>query len=534
MVLLASTASGYGQFSAMAAGELALSLRIQTVRKYRQDPNYVHFRSPGWFQVGVNDGYVTLAPTGCSDVAWFPPTPFCKIGATGYVIFGDINSDGLRDDITNRYWEITGVTPAAFLEPYYPEYVYLYSAPPSKLRRPLNLFADNSASIFYNINTQDVKQYDLTNYSYYREYSARALMDAEIVPGVYDFIFPKLHHKEVPVKIPSVLQHIPEGSIRNGKIQQGVRQIKLNGSRLLWSADGYVEMDPRLVNTFQWEGNDAGEIFPTDRWYFSVLNYADYLTPTLPTDPTREELPADPFTPNLFPGFVAPGNPRVLMLTPLQKTYVMPSGIIPIGSEGVCELTLLRSLASSRISTDKSERRFQCSVRFIDTYAGWASIAFLYGTPVADRASNADPDADGYTNLEEWQNATDPQVADPHPVPTVLAFVQGNALRSSSTASTGHWETKMAKIRTAASTQSTQTTANIQSVASATTYEYEFSTDMVNWSAIQAGDPNWDVLETTDEIKVVSKAPSLTGSGFLRVKITKPQPAVLDLPPATQ
>ena len=61
------------------------------------------------------------------------------------------------------------------------------------------------------------------------------------------------------------------------------------------------------------------------------------------------------------------------------------------------------------------------------------------------------------------------------------------------------------------------------------TYSYEFSTDMQNWSPVVGddSDPNWHLIETPadpatntpGELKVQSKNPQLSGSGFLRVKM---------------
>ena len=551
---------GFAQLGAMDAGEQALSLQIMTWRKYRQNPNSVEYRAPqpedlvyplpadpASFRVGLNDGYFIIPATMCNRRAWFPPAPApgCGTGASAYLIFGDIvNRDGTRNDYLNRYWEMSSIVPAAFISPYHPELCSLWAAPPSNLARPQALFGDNSVSAFWNINTETTKQYDVTNYFYALTYNTRYEMDHAIVPGVYDFLFPKLKQPTVPVKVPSVLQHIPEGDIMNGKVRQGVRITKLNGLPLNWSPDGYVLFDPRLINTFEWVGNDAGEIFPTDSLYFGVLNYTTVnATPGLPPlSPDRRDVPPKTTgmgNSTLFPGFIAPGTPWVLMPTPLQKSFAMPGGIIELYvwidvtnpvtgvvtrvntgviTEGVVELTLVRNVWSSAIARDTSQRRFQLPVRCIDTYEGWATFNFDYGTPPEDRLPGADPDHDGFTNYQEWKNGTKPQTVNARPVPSTLSFVQGSAVRSTDASTEGHWETKMGKFPGSSMPSTMPSTMS----SSAVVYEYEFSTDMQNWRVIKQDDPDWELIESADEIGLRSRSAVLTGSGFLRVKTTYP------------
>lgn len=513
-----------GQLTQMATGELALSLRILTTRKYRQTPTAVNFLinsvdNSGLFAVGVNDGYLVIGA--CKGAAWFPVSPFCKIGATGYLVFGDINQDGVRDDELTRYWEIVSVTPAATIQPSRPDLCLLYAAPPSKLPRPLPLWTDNTLNIFFNINLETAKQYDISNYYYTRNYTTRVSMDSEIVPGVYEFLFPRLRNPDVPVKIPVTLQNIVEGNIKQGQVRQGFRITKMNGAALRWSADGFVEMDPRLSNTFEWEGNNSGVIFPAaDSLHFSILKYATSVP--LPGDPARVELAAGAFTDNYFPGFIAPGTPWVLMPTALQRSFTVPPGFIPVSNpaqEGLIEVTLTRSAASSVICTDVSTRRFQCPLRFVNTYEGWATIAFPYGTATALRASDADPDRDGFSNYQEWLANTNPMLASSRPASPSLSFVQSRSLRATSVATPGYWETKVTKA------------AAVQRL----TYQYEFSTDLIHWSPIIGDDtdPDWRLIETfadpnfntPGEIKVQSKKPKFDGTGFLRVKTTEaPEP----------
>ncbi|MEI6655560.1 MAG: thrombospondin type 3 repeat-containing protein [Verrucomicrobiota bacterium] len=511
-VLLASSSLGFGQ----------LVLTQSTKRMYRQqDANTVNFREVGTFRVALADGSIKFAPTGCTGPTWFPKSAFCSLGATGYIVKGDVAGafdengnaipDGYRDDFS--YYEIASLTAAATIEPSRPDLVYLYSAPPSGLPRPLNLFADDCWVAYYNIMSEVIKEYDITRYSYGRDYTQRDVMDKEIVPGLYQYSFPSLHRPIVPVIIPVVYHDIPEGSKLYGRVRQGFRYLTINGEGMRWAPDGFVELDPRVVNTFKWEGNTETVIVPrADTMYFSILR----LTDAPQGDPTRPAVPATPFISTLFPGFAAPGASRILLTNALQNTFKMPPGMIRVTSpptEGCMEVTLLRSLATSTICSDLSQRRYQCPVRFINTYAGWAAFIFPFGTPASARLPDADPDGDGFTNYQEWLAGTNPMLATSHPAPPSLAFVQGRASHSTSTAAAGFWETKVTKA----------------DVSPKITYSYEFSTDMQNWSPVVGddSDPNWHLIETPadpatntpGELKVQSKNPQLSGSGFLRVKM---------------
>jgi hypothetical protein len=52
-------------------------------------------------------------------------------------------------------------------------------------------------------------------------------------------------------------------------------------------------------------------------------------------------------------------------------------------------------------------------------------------------------------------------------------------------------------------------------------YAIEHSTDMVTWTEIKSGDPNWILQETHKEIKVTESGNGPKTGGFFRAKVLK-------------
>lgn len=149
---------------AAAQADVFMGLGVNK-RHYQKNAFKVDFES-GELNLILRDGLVILDPACVIDpqLFFFGPSqiPPCPLGATGFVAAGDVDRDGIRDD--NQYWSVQSVIPAFVIEPSRPELAQLFSAPPSKLPRPLPNFRDDSVVTFYDISTAAVTQYDQSRY----------------------------------------------------------------------------------------------------------------------------------------------------------------------------------------------------------------------------------------------------------------------------------------------------------------------------------------------------------------------------------
>jgi hypothetical protein len=150
-------------------------------RHYQTTPFFLQFDGGELF-LTLGDGVIILDACATDpQLFFFGPNLVCPLGATALIAQGDVDRDGIRDD--NQYWSVLSIVPAGLIEPGRPELCQLYSAPPSKLPRPLQNFRDDSLVTFYDVSTAIVRPYDVTGYELVRPYGSVRQVETALALG---------------------------------------------------------------------------------------------------------------------------------------------------------------------------------------------------------------------------------------------------------------------------------------------------------------------------------------------------------------
>ncbi len=373
--------------SAVPAGA-QVSLSLSSEKLYRQfSKDNIKFRS-GRFSAIANDGQVSSISQ-CNDQNYFPPgsPTICNPGTTGFLSSGNINGATIQ----RPYLVITSLSPAIVIEPEAADYIKLAAAPASTLPRPAGGFTDDSASVYYNLTTSNISEYKISRYFQTRNYNKnqRGKFESDIVPGAYHYVFPRLGRPDLPAAITAVIYPMPEGYATINKQKVGFRFTKVNNNK--WTKKGFVQLSYLRPNKIEWTGFTPNVVFGSvDKLYFSVRAMRN------PNDPVNSDVINGSA---IFPAFTntASAQSRVLLASPYVTSFTTPP-IITGGTNGLVELTLERNMQTGGVTYDFSTRRFQIPVTVVDSYDDYASI-FLKG---AKKDILADPDKDGYNNLNEW------------------------------------------------------------------------------------------------------------------------------------
>eukprot|EP00095_Tigriopus_kingsejongensis_P010337 snap_masked-scaffold7154_size3354-processed-gene-0.0 protein:Tk10337 transcript:snap_masked-scaffold7154_size3354-processed-gene-0.0-mRNA-1 annotation:"proprotein convertase subtilisin kexin type 4" len=468
-----------------------LSLVFQDIKNFKMvGPNESEYEGGSW-DIGVFDGSVGVL--GCIanfGFAYTTPNIACPSGTTGLLTQGDLDGDGVRD--LGLYVSVSQPIPARQVEPFRTGLVELFAAPPSRLPRPLGGFnwEDNSIVIFYDLINDPVNGvgYELTSYTSSRPYLPNQLRRHrdEIVPGTYTFQFPALGSDEIDrsnlfINAPhrEMVEAVPgpggQGVVSGG-ISVGNDFRLLNDDR--WN-NGVMELDPRLIFDFEWEGFNSQTFLSGDRIFFSVRDRETdkILFPPIPNPNPPGDNPPNPELPQLI-GSNFLGIPTGYELGP---DFFRPD------QEFMVELEFRRNLPSGN-SVDQSRRFFRWDVDLIDTYEGFSRENFPAGTNDLLVRAGADYDGDGFTNLEEFGLQTD--VLDPASVPNPAPTLDPD---------TGQCILEVPKRP--------GTGSRLETII-------QYSLDLVTWISIVPGDPNWFILQNDEEVISVLSLLALSGGAF--------------------
>jgi len=311
--------------------------------------------------------------------------------ADAFIVAGDLDMDGSRDD--GFFFQAVEIAPAVAVAPFQPELAEVLAAPPGSLLRNATGFTDQSASIFFDITSPDVFQYNISFYEFSRTYPAGfgslGQMNDDIVPGAYVFGFPSLAQPGSQVSLPAGIGIMPKGFDPSDRRNRSAFRFTTGP---YW--DGAIVADPRTVRTISWRGNDSSTLSPgIDRQYVEVLTYdgASGIPGTMP----------------VFP----PTGTGVTTVTPFESSYSIPPFLFEVGDFATFQVRYERNATANGVAFDNSVRIFSAFLRFVDSYTGFAVTAFPAGANRFQTQGKRDFDSDGVSNIKEFGCMTDPTSA---------------------------------------------------------------------------------------------------------------------------
>ena len=378
-----------------ANAQVTLDLSSRAVYRQFEGQQAMSFAG-GSFDINFADGSV-VSIGGCNFVKYYPPGFFiglCTLGTTGFLTSGTVNGATLAFP----YLLVTGVNPAQVVAPRRANLVKLSAAPASSLPRPSGGFTDNSASLYYNLNTVgNIREYILTQYDSTRVYNKgqREKFNEQIVPGVYHYSFPRLSNPILPATISATIYPMAEGFAKRNNVEEGFKFTNVNGSK--FNKDGFIELSYIRPNSIEWNQLPPAIVFPgVDSLYFSIRVMSDE------DNPRSKVVPVDKFSKKqqaIFPSFTNDGDPRVVLASPLVSQFVTPP-VFAGGTKGVVEVQLARFFQTGGVTYDFSDRKFQIPVEVVNRYSEYQEL--IIEKPNSNSEILKDTDGDGYNNLNEW------------------------------------------------------------------------------------------------------------------------------------
>ena len=293
--------------------------------------------------------------------------------------------------------------------------VRVIGAPASAFQRPVG-FRDFSSQFYYfsdgGQTTGEFREYPLSLYQLKKEYlnpqDGNAL-EKSMVPGVYSVEFPTIVNPPYGKAVAQVAHRVvPNGTLTIGSLKRPtwlVRSLKsfeeANTAPVeqQW-VDGKLKFDPYLPLSLTWDNLVSGGL-ATQADYIEVSFEDDasgQISYTFRVNASRSTLSTD--LSNAMYGIYG-----TIRETLEDKTF-------PLKLNGHIVMQYFR-YANGLSSADLSSVTTRVPIEMYTSYASWRQELFALGSENDDSISgpSADPDGDGLTNQQEFDQGTDPLVA---------------------------------------------------------------------------------------------------------------------------
>lgn len=367
---------------------------------------------------------VDIDRDGYSDTLEIAAARAQNLAETYYYRWGNRNPGGERDVVwttlaDGRSWpfSINNVTPAKSIMPYAGGNVRIIGAPADcTIKLPQSLSDYSTQYYAKNATTGSVDINNMSVYHWGKKYPSATLAksaETDLLPGVYKVEYRTILNPYQAGGSSVELYPIPNGALTLGMKEPSwlLRSVATVGkldqppTQQKW-VDGRIEFDPDLQNTLTWDhlakNNLANAI--TDTLTLTVYDTAGKRLWPSPTDyPTTEFINLSLVDPKLTVTF---GK-----LYGIPGKNGLPTSILKKDANLVFRY---KRVWKSARTGDWSTVTLSVPVRFIQSYESWRKTMFFGANLTNDSVSgpSADFDQDGYTNMEEYTNGTNPLVVE--------------------------------------------------------------------------------------------------------------------------
>lgn len=329
-------------------------------------------------------------------------------------VFWTILANGLALPVS----QAAGSTAATYVRPFSLPNVKLSVAPAqSTLPKPLPMFDYSTRFLITDPNNPSPTPLGLSLYAVKKNYAAGELaqMERDVVPGPYQVQFPTVSNPYTLAGSWVSYNMVPNGSFTLGLrkptwlVRSAESLVSINKSPVEnnW-VNGRIRFDPAISTTFKWDnlvsqGLSSGSGDLITAW-IEDENQSFIWPPNGLVDPVTGE--------------PLQGSGVVLSAASTQLTLLASDLLPPIGPgnplppdpvNGFLVLKYTRNLVSTN-SGDLSTVTLRVPIEMLRSYASWRLVMFpgLSGLDESVSGPNADPDGDGLTNQQEYEQGSDP------------------------------------------------------------------------------------------------------------------------------